>query len=155
MLIMRTEVQVKGITGADVATFMLNCTDADYQRWWPGTHLAFHTIRRVPGDLGSLVLFDEYVGKRRLRFVGVVVENVPGKKVAWQMKKVIKLPGWLILNFADNSEGVTITHELAVGFTGVGRILDPLLRVFLPKSFERELAEHARIEFQKLATILK
>ena len=133
---------------------MLNCTDADYQNWWPGTHLAFHTIRHVPRDLGSLVLFDEYVGKRRLRFEGVVVENVPGKKMAWQMKKVIKLPGWLILNFADSAEGVTITHKLAVGFTGVGRILDPLLRVFLPESFEKELANHAHTEFHKLAEIL-
>jgi hypothetical protein len=153
MISFTTQVQIKGITGADVAAFMLNCTDADYQNWWPGTHLAFHTIRRVPGDVGNLVLFDEYVGRRRLRFEGVVVEHIPSKRIAWQMKKVVKLPGWLILSFTDNAEGVTITHELAVGFKGGGRILDPLLRLFLSNRFEEELAEHARFEFTRLPSV--
>ena len=96
---MQTEVSVKGVSGQDVADFMLNCTDEDYQRWWKGTHLAFHTIKRYPDHLGNLVCFDEYVGERRLKFRGVITENIPGKKLVWQMKKIVRLPGWLALDF--------------------------------------------------------
>lgn len=155
MIKMRTRVKVKGISGAEISAFMLNCTDADYQRWWPGTHLAFHTIQRRPGDLGNLVMFDEIVGGRRLRFSAVLTEVVPGRKLTWQMKKLVRLPGWLSLDFEDTADGVEITHVLSAGFHGIGRILDPLLRIFLPPSFEAALEEHARTEFQMLAGILK
>ncbi len=66
MIVMRTEVEVKGVSGRSIHDFMLNCTDEDYQAWWPRTHRAFHTMRRFSDDLGNLVYFDEYVGRRRL-----------------------------------------------------------------------------------------
>ncbi len=154
MIRMTTRVDVKGVTGQAVSDFMLNCTDRDYQRWWPGTHLAFHTLKRRPGHVGSLVYFDEYVGRRRLAFQGVVTELIPGKRLVWQMQKVIRLPGWLMLDFSDHAGGVTITHTLAVGWTGIGRVLDPILRIYLSPGFERELQMHARTEFPKLAELL-
>ena len=89
MIVMRTEVHVTGTTGHSIYEFMLNCTDEEYQNWWPGTHLAFHTTRRFPGNVGNRVYFDEYVGSRRLRFSGVVVRCDPGKKIVWQMVKGI------------------------------------------------------------------
>ena len=154
MIAMRAEVEVRGISGRSVSDFMLNCTDEDYQDWWPGTHLAFHTTRRFPDDLGNHVYFDEYVGGRRLKFEGVVVKNAPGKEIVWQMKKVVRLPAWLVLEFDDNDTGVVITHTIKAGFAGVGRLLDPFLRLYFAKGFEKEMEEHAHIEFAKLAEIL-
>lgn len=154
MIALRTEVEVAGISGRSVSDFMLNCTDADYQNWWPGTHLAFHTTRRFPNGLGNLVYFDEYVGRRRLKFEGVVVKSIPGKEIVWQMKKVVRWPAWLALEFEDSDEGVVIAHTIKAGFGGIGRLLDPLLRLFLTRSFEQDLKEHARIEFTKLSRIL-
>jgi hypothetical protein len=151
---MKTEVTVKGLSGKSISNFMLNCTDQDYQDWWTGTHLAFHTIKRFPNDLGNLVYFDEYVGKRRLRFQGIVIKNTPGKEIVWQMKKGIKIPAWLALVFKDNDQGVQITHTVKAGFSGIGRILDPFLRLYFTTDFEKELDEHAHIEFTKLAKIL-
>ena len=134
---------------------MLNCTDEKYQKWWPGTHISFHTIKRFPNDLGNIVYFDEYVGKRRLKFKGVVVENIPGKKLVWQMKKVIKLPSWLELGFEDSDEGVIIIHIFKVGFNGIGKLLDPLMKLFLAnETFRKALDEHAQFEFTELGTIL-
>ena len=85
MIAIRAEVEVGGISARGVYDFMLNCTDEDYQEWWPGTYLAYHTIRRYPNDLGNHVYFDEYVGRRRVKFEGVVVRSIPGKEIMWQM----------------------------------------------------------------------
>ena len=154
MIVMKAEVIVSGLSGRKISDFMLHCIDEDYQNWWPGTHLSFHTTRRFSNDIGNLVYFDEYVGKHRVMFNGVVVRNITGKVIVWQMKKAIKLPAWMVLEFNDSDDGVVITHTLKVGFTGVGRLLDPILRLYLSTSFEKELEEHTKIEFTKLAAIL-
>lgn len=151
---MKTEVHVQGISGGSILDFMLRCTDEEYRRWWPGTHLAFHTIERRPGNLGNLVYFDEYVGRYRLKFSGVVSEIVPGKKVVWQMKRIVKLPGWLALEFEDVPGGVRIVHMVSIGFGGPGRFLDPVLKRLFSSRFEKELAEHAQTEFKRLVEIL-
>ncbi len=79
VIMLSTVVNLKGITRQTLYDFMLNCKDDDYRNWWPGTHLAFHTTRRFPNNLGNLVYFDEYVGSRRLKFEGIVVENFPAR----------------------------------------------------------------------------
>ena len=154
MIALSTEVNVAGISGKSIADFMLNCTDEAYQNWWPGTHLAFHTTKRFPNDIGNRVIFDEFVGDRRLKFAGIVTKHIPGKEVAWQMRKIVRLPAWLALEFDDNDTGVVITHTIKAGFEGIGRLLNPFLRFFLNEGFENDLAEHAHIEFTELAKIL-
>jgi hypothetical protein len=154
MIEMRTEVRVGGTSGSSISDFLLSCTDDDYQHWWPGTHIENHTTRRFPGNVGNLMYFDEYVGKRRLKFEGVVVKCIPGKEIVWQMKKVVRLPARLVLEFDDDDEGVVITHTIRAGFTGLGKLLDPLLRLYLTRGFEKDLEEHAHLEFPKLAEIL-
>lgn len=149
-----TTVRVKGISGRDISNFLLNCTDAAYRKWWPGTHLTFHTVKRLPNDIGSLVYFDEYVGGRRLKSKGIVVRNIPGREIVWQMKKLVKLPVRLALTFEDNQGGVKIVHSLAVGFNGTGKVLDPLLKLYFTDDFKKQLEEHARMEFIKLGQML-
>lgn len=34
MIVMKTKVKVKGVTGKAICEFKLNCTDEEYQRWW-------------------------------------------------------------------------------------------------------------------------
>lgn len=70
------------------------------------------------------------------------------------MKKVVILPGWLTLTFEDSSDGVEIAHIITVGFNGVGRILDSLLKSYFSEGFEKELNERVQIEFHKLANII-
>jgi hypothetical protein len=154
MITMETRIDVKGICGKDVADFMLRCTDADYRRWWQGTHLAFHTVKRYPNEIGNLVYFDEYVGRRRLKFWGVITAYVPARKIVWQMKAIFRLPGWLVLDFEDRQEGLRITHSVLVGFCGAGASLDPILKIYFSRAFEKELAEHAQTEFDRLAALL-
>ena len=135
-------------------TFMLTCTDEQYQAWWPGTHLAWHTRVDRPGKLGNVVYFDEYVGQHRLKLEAVVKEIVPDRKIVWQLKKWALLPAWLILEFADTPDGIKVTHTLAIGFQGIGRALDLLLRLYFSAGYAKDLDEHARTEFPKLASML-
>jgi uncharacterized protein YndB with AHSA1/START domain len=134
---------------------MLHCTDEQYQAWWPGTHLAFHTVKGRPGQVGSVIYMDEYIGRRRLRMKGIVTEVVPGKRVVWQFKQIVRLPASLTLDAEDQVGGVTITHTIRAGFRGAGRILDPLLRLYFTAEFEQAMDEHARAEFPTLGAMLR
>lgn len=155
MLVFRTEVEVPDVSGRAILAFMLNTTDAEYQNWWPGVHLAFHTVKRAPNELGNLVFFDEYVGKRRLRMHGHVTRYDPDREIVWQMRKLVRLPAWLALAYADTAHGTRLSHTMSIGFKGPGRLLDPLLRLYLSKAFEAELNAHAQYEFTKLGEILR
>ena len=154
MLKHKTVVEVQAGSCHEFYTFMLNCNDDQYQAWWPGTHLTWHTIIDRPGKIGSVIYFDEFVGKRRLKFEAVVKEIVPDQKIVWQLKKWIPLPAWLILEFADSPNGIKVTHTLAIGFQGIGRALDPVLRLYFTPGYAEDLDEHARTEFPKLADLL-
>ena len=150
-----TTVEVTGLSSKDVYEFLLNCTDTQYQRWWPGTHLFFHTLKRTPTNIGNLVYMDEYVGDFRLKFYGIVREAVPHRSIIWQMRKFgVVLPAWLSLSPSDTATGVTIIHTMLVGFHGIGRFLDGLLRFYLSSKFENHMAAHAHTEFHKLRGLL-
>jgi hypothetical protein len=155
MIVFKTKVDVKGVSGQEVTEFMLNCTDADYQRWWPGTHLVFHTRKRTANNIGNLVYFDEYVGKHRLKFDGVVTDIIPGKRIIWQVKKGVPLPGWLAMEIENGPEGAMITHSVLVGYGRMGRMLDPFLRLYFNDEYERTLNEHAQTEFPMLGERLR
>ncbi len=154
MLTIQSQLHITGIRGKEFIGFLLNCTDRQYQAWWQGTHLQFHTIKRTPNDIGNIVYMDELVGKKRVKMMAIVTEVVPGRKVVWQMKKIIRLPVWLSIDLADDAEGVTLTHTISAGFKGVGKILDPSLRLYFSNEFSEAMDEHAQIEFPKLRDLL-
>ena len=155
MIVLQTTVFVKGITGRRVTDFFIHCTDSDYQRWWEGTHLEFHTINRTTDVTGNLVYFDEYGGKHRLKFKGRIAEYEAGKRIEYRMVRGLSLPAWLVLEFQDRPGGVDIVHTVKAGYQGVGKILDPLIRLYLSDAFEKALNEHAKTEFSRLGDLLR
>ncbi len=154
MIAIETKVEVAGLSGREVTDFMLNPSDENYRKWWSGTHLEFHLLKSYPGHIGDVVYMDEFIGRHRVKMKGVVVDAIPGELVVWQFKKIIRLPARLSLMLKDGKEGVKITHTITIGFGGIGKILDPVFRLFLPKDFEKAMDEHARIEFNKLREVL-
>lgn len=155
MVILRTTLRVAGLRAGEVVDFLLRCTDTEYRRWWPGTHLSFHTVERRPGELGNVVFMDEWIGDRRVRMKGVLNEWIPEQKLVWQLKLGVRQPVRLLLELQDEPEGVRITHTIQAGFAGIGRIFDPLLRLYFSKRFVRAMDEHVRTEFPKLAALLR
>jgi hypothetical protein len=154
MILYQTTFVVPNLRAGDVTEFMVNCNDQQYQNWWKGVHVAFHTMKRFAANVGNLVVFDEYVGEHRLKFKAVLERYEPETAMVWRMKKVILLPAWLRLSLENVSEGVQITHSVRIGFGGQKGILDRLIQAFLPKDLEQELAKHAVQEFTQLRDFL-
>jgi hypothetical protein len=73
----------------------------------------------------------------------------------WQLKKGLALPAWLTLKLADDTAGVLITHTIEAGFSGLGTLLDPLLRLYFSNAFSQAMDEHVRTEFPKLRDMLR
>jgi hypothetical protein len=147
MLRLRTTVRVDGLAPGEIYDFLAEPDDGGYRRWWPGTHLRFHRLESNPDHVGDVVYVDEYVGRRRLRGRGIVTEAVPGKRLAWRIRRLVALPARLLIELSGEEGGVTITHTVEAGYGGVGRILDPLLRLYLTRTFAEALDDHVRTEF--------
>lgn len=154
MIALTTRFRVEGLTGREITDFLLNAGDEEYRRWWPGTHLEFHTVRRMAGNIGNLLHFEEFVGDHRERTDALVVDLVPGRRLKWQIKRRVRLPVWILLEFEDDAGGVTITHHLQAGFDGAGRVLDPIFRLYFSREYEKALEAHARTEFPMLRDLL-
>lgn len=154
MITLETRTSLEGLTAREVFDFLANPSDRDYQRWWPGVHLAFHTLARGDGHVGDVVRMDEYIGARRVRLAGVVVAATPGRRLAWQLQAGIRLPVWVSLDLADTGDGVAITHRLRAGWAGPGRVVDPLLRLYFSRGFAAAMDDHVRAEFQRLRELL-
>jgi hypothetical protein len=155
MITIQSRISVTGITGREIVDFLINATDREYQAWWPGTHLHFHTVKKTPTTIGNIVYMDEFVGKRRIKMQGVVTEVAAGKRITWQLKKIIRLPIWLTVGFDDNEAGVAITHTIRAGFAGISKLFDPIFRLYFSTGFAKAMDEHVRVEFPKLGAMLQ
>jgi hypothetical protein len=154
MLTLESRVHVAGVDGAALYAFLMNPTDEGYRRWWPGTHLAYHALNSGPGRVGTRLFMDEYIGKRRLKMTAVVVEAQPGRRIVWQLEAILRLPAWVRFTLEKTAEGVTVTHTISAGFSGLGAVLDGLLRLYLNDTFARDMDAHVRTEFPRLGAML-
>jgi hypothetical protein len=147
---LETRVCVSGLRAREVTDYFARCDDRSYQRWWPGTHLALHPVRGHADAAGGQVYFDEFIGARRIRLTGQVIEFTCGRRIVWQLRRMIRLPAWLSLELSDEVDGVRITHRLTVGLGGAGQILDTLLWPWFDPAFRSDLDQHVRREFPLL-----
>jgi hypothetical protein len=155
MIVVESAIFVEGITAQEIFDFLLGATDVSYRRWWPDTHLHLHALERYENHIGDVFYMDEYIGRRRVRMKGVVVEAERGKRILWQLKRWrVPLPIRLTLELRDREGGVTLQHTIRAGFGGSGRVLDPLFRAYFSPKFASAMDEHVRTEFPKLRDLL-
>jgi hypothetical protein len=154
MISLETTVHVSGARAQDIFAFMLNPSDEQYQKWWPGTHLQFHELEHQPGYIGSSIYMDEFVGRRRLRMTGIVSQMVPDNRITWRLRAPLHVPARLSLGLVDDNSGVIVKHTTQAGFTGVGALLDPMIRLYFSERFSRDLDAHVRTEFTRLGELL-
>jgi hypothetical protein len=89
--------------------------------------------------------------KRRLKFHAVVVTADKPHKIIWQMMVArIKMPFYVKLELADKPNGVTVKHELNLGYSGIGSIFDSFIGLYFNKSYRADLEKHCRVEWEKL-----
>ncbi|MDA3936652.1 MAG: hypothetical protein PF636_07300 [Actinomycetota bacterium] len=153
MLTIESSMHVPQMRAAQVIDFFLHPRDDLYQRWWPGVHFGMHPLNETIG-IGQAVYMDELVGRRRLRF-SCLVTDLSSDSITWQFRRLVRLPCWLVLAIADDEDGATITHSIRAGYrSGIGRLLDPFLRVYFSPTFEQAMEEHFRTEFSTLPQVL-
>ena len=151
MLTIESRATVTGLSGTEITRFLLDCTDVRYQAWWPGVHLQLHPLAAGGVDhVGDVVFMDEIIGWRHVRMTGVIVEAEPGRKIVWQFKKGIRLPVRLALELTDQDGGVAIRHTITAGWTGPGRLFDPMFRLYFSPRFSSAMDQHMRTEFPLL-----
>lgn len=148
-----TNLVVQNAKAEQFYDFMINPNNENYCAWWPEEHLKFYITKS--GDerhLGDEVYFDEYLGEsRRLKFFADVITANRPTNIVWQMKKFgIRFPAFLSLEFTDIEKGLKINHELRIGFGGIGKILNPLIRIYFTKSFANALEKHCLEEWPRL-----
>jgi hypothetical protein len=71
------------------------------------------------------------------------------------LAKGLLLPAWLVLEFQDRPDGVDIVHTVKAGYQGIGKMLDPLIRLYLSSDFENAPNKHADTEFSRLGSQLR
>jgi len=148
------ELTVPNAAAEQFYNFMINPCDQRYGEWWQGEHLQFHIVKNGDGNhLGDKVFMDEYLGEnRRLTFLAVVVTANYPNKIEWQMvKSGVRLPAFVELELHNLNDGIRLKHELRIGYLGIGKLLDPFIRLYFDKKFQKALTEHCKIEWFKLA----
>lgn len=150
---------IPNATAESFYDFMINPTDDLYQKWLPEEHWVFHIVKkRQENHLGDLVFYDEILGtkKHRLTFYATIIIADRPNKIVYQMHKFgLKLPGYLDIEFINTSHGISLKHEVRIGWHGVGSIIDPIIKLFYNKSFFYALEGHCKREWSCLAEILK
>ena len=158
MLTIESELTVPGLTGRQVTDFLLAPEDDRYRAWWPGTHHELHLLRRGPvgGHLHDVVLMDEHIGHRHVRLAAEVIESIPGQRIVWRLRLgSLSLPCRVTLTLCTHGQEVDVRHTIDAGWSGPGRLVDPLWRLYLSRSFARDMDDHVRTEFPLLRDLLQ
>jgi len=157
MIIHTVKQIIPNIKARQIYDFMINPNDKSYSEWWQGEHLRFNIVKRGNSKhLHDVVYFDEYLGKRhRLTFYALVVKADRPNLIVWQMiKSGVKLPAVVALQLRDSSRGLMLKHELRLGFKGIGKIFEPLIKFYFNDSFQNALQEHCNEEWFRLRELL-
>jgi len=143
-------------TATDFYNFMINPPAEVYAKWLPEEHYEFHIVKHSNNSpVDDLIYFDQNIGnKYRLKLYGIIREAHNPNRIVFQMRKFrLNLPGYLELEFLDSPEGLLLTETLRIGFRGIGKVLDPFIRL-VAKGFIKELNEHHKREWLNLSEIL-
>ena len=121
----------------------------------PARIFSFTPSRGIPGSVGSVIVMDEMIGRRRAKVRCELVELVPGRTLVWQLRRpLFRLPVRLVLQLTDDDTGVQIEQSIEAGFSGAASGLDPVFRLLFPTRFAAAKDEHVRTEFPKLRDFL-
>jgi hypothetical protein len=138
--------------------FMINATPEIYEHWLRDEHHKFHVVKRSKTTpVGDILFFDQHISpKHRLKFYAITkIADKPGR-VMFQMRKYsLNIPGFLELQFTDTSDGLSLVEILRIGFNGIGKVLDPFIRIVFNQSFFQALDEHHKREWSNLAEVLQ
>ena len=158
MIIHTMKSNLPGASAQQFYAFMINPLPEVYANWLPGEHHEFHIVKHSKTTpVNDLIYFDQYISpKHRLKFYATIkIANKPNRVVFQMRKYCINIPGYLELEFCDISGGLMLAETIRIGFEGIGKVLDPFIRMVFNKSFFEALDGHHKREWANLADILR
>lgn len=153
MLVFTSEIEVNGKTPEQIYNWFINLNSTDEYKKWHPEHVEWKTKKRTSNGIGSVIYFDEWIGKFRMKLTGELVETEPNRLFVFKLKG---LPAYLSLALEPTKNGTKVIHVVRFGYKGaLGAVLDFLLKLLpIYKSFKRELDRHAHEEFKNLERLL-
>ena len=127
--------------------------EGHYRDWHP-EHIEWRTLRGTPVTAGSVIFFDEWIGRFRLAMRCRIAESQPGRCFRYEGL----WPFWLVraggsFMLEPVAGGSDLIAEVHIGWSVplVGSLLDRLIASVFPLS---ELKRHMAEEGRNLARIL-
>lgn len=159
MFMLETRAHVAGLSARAAYDFMIVPLDREFQAWWPGTHLVSRVLRQGvaadgrPHPVGTLIYLEQMIGRFHVRETAEIVEALPPRRFVRRVIKGFRLPIFIAFDLEEDDAGLTIIHTIQAGFRGLGRVLDPLFRLYFTRRFAEALDEHLRIEYVLLREV--
>lgn len=160
MIIIPVDVKVKGLSAKDAMMFLIDCNDEMYSKSWPGVHIQKHRTKQGgPDHIGDVVYAFEHVGKGSLEVTMEVTKFTPYSYLEFRCKA-----GWIgslipIIFYAEAEELpgdiLHFKNTFKVGWNGIGKIFDPIIRLNFSEEFLAALHHHVSIEWQMISDSLK
>lgn len=156
MITLKSVVTVHGTTAKELYDFMLTCDDKAYNEWWPGTHLRWTITKKCPGGIGNIIYSEQILGGHLDIGGSIIRKLVPPTEMHYQVRRLgMSIPVRFTLRFHQVGDDVRIDHIIEAGFSGLGRILDPVFRAILSERYDAIMDDHVHEEFHRLATLLR
>jgi hypothetical protein len=149
--------KLQNAVAAEFYDFMVDPPQETYARWLPGEHHEFHVVKHSKTTpIGDLIFFDQHIGeKHRLTFYAITRAADKPNRVLYQMRRFgVNLPAYLELQFNDTADGLCLTETIRIGFCGLGKLFDPIIRLFFNPVFFDAMNAHHKREWANLAEIL-
>jgi hypothetical protein len=153
MLTHRVNIKLKGVTIDSVYNFMCSLNLEKYQQW----HFEHNDFKMIKGRInkaGSILFFDEYVGKLRVRYRWKVFKIKDKRRIV--LKAIHIIPVFLDISLSSVYNGLIVIHELRFGFKSPAfKPIDWLIETFIfTGKVQNEMKRHVIEEFKMLEEIL-
>ena len=153
MIVLKDEIEVKAPPSKFVEWF--SHIDEKY-REWHSEHILARYTRGTPFEEGSILYFEEYIGKPKYKFRFLVTRVEPNKRMEYRI-----LFPYTLLNargsftFQQQGDTTLFTAVVSVGWGGaVGRLLDRIFLLF-GRGIFREIRRHMADEGVNIKKIME
>jgi len=154
MINCKTVVNVKERSAEQVFDWIVKLNQERYLLWHPD-HIRYEVRKRNESYLGSVVYYEQEVGRSGENFHWQVVEVVENERILYKAQFIY--PIHLLLEMKDTEHGVEITHDLQLGYVGgiISRLLDGIVKRFMFTEQDQKINdEHVKEEFKILEKLI-
>jgi hypothetical protein len=138
----------------EIFDWFLSLNQDEYVKWHP----AHKTCKQLNDEegVGKLILLEEQFNGFKASYRWKVVEAaVIESEMAIVLRAKSLVPLWMVFEGKKEEDGTRVALGLYVGFSGIGRIFDFIIKLAFRKSKVEAVRKHLREELGNLEETLK